>query len=415
VRPRVIRDLLRFHLAVGARLALNRLAPVAALGLAAFYLFRPDFFTLMVSEVDKTGGLLLGALFFLVSGIFAAMAAPRVFLGLRGWIRHLPVSSMALRLTAQAGVLVSLTPVLAALGFLYVLSVPVLESSPVVFVLGLPVLGWAASQLSLPVKRRWIVRPLALGAGILAASGRELFLALALIPLVTAEAVSGPLSGRTKPLPWSSRGKSRGLPWLILGRALRWRLLSAYLISLPPFVLTYAYLSNNPATPLQQQRASLFGTAAAVVVCAAVTAHQVALRRPDWPWLRSLPETSRSRILRDAGFLGLHALPVYLPLVLWDARAFLFLAAGLPALFVYAAAAVRRAPESRMSAWGLILICGIFGGMIVTVLPWAALAFLAAVPLLLRYAESLERGQKVSRWLEFHHLAAGDPHSWSVE
>ena len=115
----------------------------------------------------------------------------------------------ALRLTAQAGVLVSLTPVLLGLGFLYVVSVPGFESSPTVFLLGLPVLGWAASQLTLPVKRVWLVRPLSIGAGILAASGRGLYLILALIPLALAEATSGALTGRKKPLPWSVRGKSR--------------------------------------------------------------------------------------------------------------------------------------------------------------------------------------------------------------
>jgi hypothetical protein len=32
----------------------------------------------------------------------------------------------------------------------------------------------------------------------------------------------------------------------------------------------------------------------------------------------------------------------------------------------------------------------------------------------LRAAAERERRQKVSRWLELHHLAAGDPQSWSA-
>lgn len=193
------------------------------------------------------------------------------------------------------------------------------------------------------------------------------------------------------------------------------RLIFGFLLSLPPFLLTYAYLHNNVVTTLQRQRALLFGTVTAVVVFVAVTAHTVALRRPAWPWARGLPQASGTRILWDAGFLGLHALPVIMPLLWLDARAFLFLLPALPALCVYASAVIRRAPESRMPAYGLILLNGVLGGMLVAVLPWISLGFLAAVPILICHAAAQERQQKVSRWLEFHHLAAGDPHSWSVE
>jgi hypothetical protein len=53
--------------------------------------------------------------------------------------------------------------------------------------------------------------------------------------------------------------------------------------------------------------------------------------------------------------------------------------------------------------------------MLLTLIPPAALLFAASLPLLLRYGAMQDRGQKVSRWLEIHHLAAGDPYSWSRE
>jgi hypothetical protein len=407
--------MLRFHLGVGTRLALRRVAPVAALGMALFYLLRPDFFLLLVSEIDNSGGLLLGAVFFMILWVFASLAVPRVFLGLRGWIRHLPVSSRTIRITAQAGVLMSLTPVLVAIGLLYLFTAQGRPFSFAVFLPGLPLMGWAAAQISQRIKRAWLVRPLALAAGIAAASDRGPVLASAVLLLLTGEMLSGPLSGRRKPLPRSAHGKNRVLPWLILWRALRLRLILGYLASLPPFLLTYAYLSNNIVTPLQRQRALLFGTVTAVVVFASVIAHTAALRRPAWPWGRGLPQTSMSRVLWDAGFLGLHALPLLFPLLGLDGGAFLVLMPSLPVLCVYAAAVIRRAPETRMPGWGPILLNGLICGMLVAVLPLSSFVFLASLPLLMRYGTVKERERKVSRWLEFHHLAAGDPHSWSVE
>jgi len=40
---------------------------------------------------------------------------------------------------------------------------------------------------------------------------------------------------------------------------------------------------------------------------------------------------------------------------------------------------------------------------------------LLAAPWAARAAAERERRQKVSRWLALHHLAAGDPQSWSAE
>ena len=42
-----------------------------------------------------------------------------------------------------------------------------------------------------------------------------------------------------------------------------------------------------------------------------------------------------------------------------------------------------------------------------------ALLALAAAPFAERAAAERERRQKVSRWLELHALAVGDPQSWS--
>jgi hypothetical protein len=182
-----------------------------------------------------------------------------------------------------------------------------------------------------------------------------------------------------------------------------------------PFLLTCAYLNNSAVSSLQRQRALLFGTAAALVIFTSLAASGMASRRPVWPWVRCLPASARSRILLDAEFLALHALPLMIPLGVLDLRAAAAAALGLPALALYAAAVIRRAPEQRMSALGLVSLIGALGGMLLTLIPPAALLFAASLPLLLRYGAMQDRGQKVSRWLEIHHLAAGDPNSWSRE
>jgi len=50
----------------------------------------------------------------------------------------------------------------------------------------------------------------------------------------------------------------------------------------------------------------------------------------------------------------------------------------------------------------------------VAVVPWLAALALAAAPLAWRAAADRERRQRVSRWDELHHRAAGDPLSWDA-
>ncbi len=139
----------------------------------------------------------------------------------------------------------------------------------------------------------------------------------------------------------------------------------------------------------------------------------LAVRRPAWPWSRSLPWSAARRVGADALFLGLHASPLVL-LAAWIDPAALVLLAVLPLLAARAAGAVRRAPERRTGASGEILLEGFFLAALVALLPWTALPALAAAPFAIRAAAERERRQQVSRWLELHHLAAGDPQSWSA-
>jgi hypothetical protein len=252
-------------------------------------------------------------------------------------------------------------------------------------------------------------------AALLAASGAWMYLGLSLALLWAADLVSGPFERSRRTPVRSSHTRTRGLAFVILWRALRWRLVPWYFLSGLPLLLSYAYLNNSVVTSMQRQRALLFGTALALVFFTALTASGAAARRPVWPWLRCLPGSARSRILGDAVFLGLHASPLLVPLGLMDFYACAVVGLGLPALSLYAAAVMRRAPEQKMSALGLVSLNGTLGGMTLALFPPVALVYLGLIPLLLKFGMGLDRGQKVSRWLEIHHLAAGDPYSWRQE
>ncbi|HKV06565.1 MAG TPA: hypothetical protein VJ725_00410, partial [Thermoanaerobaculia bacterium] len=165
-----------------------------------------------------------------------------------------------------------------------------------------------------------------------------------------------------------------------------------------------------------QRLATLLGGGWAAVLLLAQMAETLAVRRPAWPWARSLPGSARRRVGFDAALLALHTLPLF-ALGIWLAPTpwvLLAPAAIVPFLALRAAGAMRRAPERRTGASGEIVAEGLFLGALVALLPWTALLALPAIPWAWRAAAERDRAQKVSRWLELHHLAAGDSQSWSA-
>jgi hypothetical protein len=88
------------------------------------------------------------------------------------------------------------------------------------------------------------------------------------------------------------------------------------------------------------------------------------------------------------------------------------LLATLPWLALRGAAEIRRAPGHQGGAARLLLEGGLVAGL-VTLAPWGAAGLLVLTPVALGLAAERERRQETSRWHELHHLAAGDPLSWS--
>jgi hypothetical protein len=406
--------LLRFHFAVGARLAMRLLVPVVAAGFGAGMLLGTDFvtsFSRVLFGNGASGGTAVLFAALLLGG--AAEAAPRVCRGLGGWLRHLPVSGLAHRRAAGLAIAVAQVPLLLGLLFLAAFA-SLAPAALLADALKLTVTALAAALCVTPAERRWAARPLALSAAVLAGSGGWGTLGLAAALLAAADLAAGPLAPSGPPAARLSRS-SRGtlLELRIVWRALGSSLPGAWVFGLLPLGAAYAFTAHNSLAPEHVRLAARLGAGLAAAVALAQMAEALAVRRPAWPWSRSLPWSAARRAGADALILGGHALPLVLLAARIDPAA-LAVVAVLPFLSVRAAGAMRRAPERRTGASGEILFEGVLLAALAALLPWAALLPLAAVPWALCAAAERERRQKVSRWLELHHLAAGDPQSWSA-
>ncbi len=407
--------LLRFHLHVGARLALRVLAPLIAAAVGAATLLGMDFvnsFAVMIFGTREEGG--AGVVAAVACFGVAAMAVPRVCRGLNGWVRHLPVHGVAQRRAALLAIAVAQLPLLLLLMVL-AMAAAMLGSDPVPDFLGILVTAPAAALAAMPAERPFLVRPLAFAAAVLAVSGGWIPLGIAVVLLILADRLAGALTGTTPSVAPRQAGVSgRWIEARIAWRALRARIASALIAGLLPLGAGGLFIANNELAPAHVRLGALLAGGFGVVFLLADLGEALAVRRPAWPWSRSLPVGASSRVRFDTVFLGAHALPVVLLTGFLDPLAALAVLGLVPLLAARTAGAVRRAPERRTGASGEILMQGSLLAAATALLPWVALLALAGTPFALRAAAERERAQKVSRWQEIHHLAVGDPQSWSA-
>jgi hypothetical protein len=408
-----VKPFIAFHLAVGARLALRKLAPILAVSFAVYYLLRPELFNTVFAALLERGYLLMGLVSSILSLSVAAMAAPRICFGLNGWIRHLPAHSLTHRRLASIAITVAQTPILLVLTVLSLIAFAVFQVAPILYILGLPILGLAAGLCVLPVQRNIFTKPLSFSACVLSTSGHWIFLILAIVILIIADRIAGPLAPSRK----ASRSKQTlfgsFISFNIAIRALRLRILFAYIPSLLVLGLTSLFLSNNTLTPHQIFRGVIFGGSLSIAVFCAFASNLLAVRRPPWPWARSLPWSANHRILTDTILICLLTIPIFALILLMESQAIWPVALSLPALAAFAALMIRLAFIYQMGALGRTFIFGTVASVLVCLIPAVSFIFLTSTPVLLRYAAAEEKNQKVSRWLEMHHLAAGDSLSWS--
>ncbi len=402
-----------FHLHVGARLALRMFVPAVAVFFTLYYVLGYEFFLSLMGTVLEGGFPLSGIFTFLICLIIANFASRRICLGICGWIRHLPGESTIQRRLAGFAVFIAQIPAIAILAVLARLAAKLYTIHALPYLVGLPLASLSCSFYVLSVKNKFASNFLASLAGIYLASNEWAFLAGGAILLIAADAVSGPLSIKKKPSRFRQHLKGTFFIGTINWRALKLRLLLPYLLSFPFIGATQLFLANNDVSSLLAVRVIRFGGAMSLVVFCSILANMLASRRPPWPWLRTLPWSSEKRIIFDSAFAGLHLLPFLLIIGILNLKAIPPLAFVLPLFVFYSSYCIRRAPESRMGASGKILSLGVFCALLLSLFPLSSLFLLALTPFFFKIAIHAEKHQKVSRWLELHHLAAGDSLSWS--
>ncbi|MGD9346660.1 MAG: hypothetical protein PVH84_12400 [Candidatus Aminicenantes bacterium] len=408
-----VKPFIVFHLAVGTRLALRKLAPILAIAFAAYYLLGPQLINAIFAGLLERGSLLMGAVSASLTLSVAAMAAPRICLGLNGWIRHLPARRLTHRRLAGIAVTVAQMPVLFILVLLALISLASFQVSPLLYLIGLPVLGLAAGLCVLPVGHNLLTKSLSLSACVLSASGHWIFLISAVVLLVVADRIAGPLA-RSRISPFSRRSLSSSLSRaLIVLRALRLRILFSYLPSLVILGLTSLFLANNTLTLHQINRAVVFGGILSVAIFFAFFANALSARRPPWPWARSLPWSAKQRFIADSFLIGFGAIPLLILVAFLKIQAIWPAAFCVPPFAFFASLAMRRAIDYASGTLWQILTVETTASVLVCLAPPISVVFLAMTPLILRCGADLEKRQKVSRWLDIHHLAAGDSLSWS--
>ncbi len=408
--------LARFHLHVGARLALIAAAPLAGLPLLLVLLqqdpnaaLRGAASWLLGPSPGPGPGLALG----LVCLTLASWAAPRVTAGLAGWARHLPVSAAHHRRSALVALAVAQSPVLVAL----VLLTPAAANGPGGLararLTAVPLIVAGAAVAVWPGTRPWRSRSLAQLALLAACEASAGALVLAFALLVAAERLAGPLPSHTPPL--RRRAPPLPLPLLVIARAAGPALIGSLLVSLLPVAAMALLRVNNDLDPKVASGAARFGAGVGVVLLLSGLAERLAVRRPVWPWARSLPVSAARRVGEDALYLAVPCLVPLAATAALDAAAALTVSTCLPTLALLAAGALRAdRPASGGVASG-VLGAGTLIAAWVAVLPWLALPTLLAAPIALRAGAARDRRVKVGHWDERHHRAVGDPLSWNAQ
>lgn len=366
-----------FHLRVGVRVSLRVIAPLVAGFFFCLYILKYEFF-LRLAEIlfKETDPLAAGLIIFLVSLVIARAAAPRVLAGVRGWIRHLPASGSLHRRLAAASILLAQTPVLAILLFFGRAVLRPLSFGDDVRLAGVVLAAGAASWAALPLRNPFLIKR----------TGRRRF-----------------------------RHCFQGFAFQTAHflRVLKLGLIAGYLPALISLGAAALFIANNPLGSDSASRAAIFGAVLAQGLFMAEITRRLLLKSPPWAWARSLPRSSRKRVLTDAGLFALFA-SLLLPL---SARAgfgvLLTAACCLPWLCFRAVAGLRTASANRWSVRARSGTESLLTALALALEPRAVYLLLGAAPFAYLFAAAKDREQKVSLWNELHQLADGDTPSGS--
>ncbi len=294
-----------------------------------------------------------------------------------GWARSLPVSG-ADRRRAMVIALLGVEVPLAAAWLICVIGEPLLYHAPLS----------PAKLAAFPL--------IVLGAAWLA---------------VQAQRVSVKSAPGAARLPARTNGR---LLWLrITYRAVGRRLLAPAPTAAIFLAACLFFRRNNELTGEESAFAARWGVLLALAVYVGLLANILGERRRPWPWARSLPRTSETRVLEDAAAIGLPAASCIVVIAIaGDWRAALLGTCALLLFAIIAAGAIRMAPGRITGAAGEVLVICVPLALALAWWPWLIISLIVLVPLAIIRAARRERSQRVSSWTELYHDAAGDTTSW---
>lgn len=346
----------------------------------------------------------------------AAAAVPTLLLGLGGWMRSVALDGSQHRRAITLALLAPMMPLLAialaiALCAAVVYHVPLAPAK----LAGMPLAALGAAAAAVPSTRGIAARPLAMTGALAASLGRWDALVLALVLLAVADVIAGPIAlpPRTSARrPVSSRARrgvtARRIALGVAWRAIGWRSIAALVPGLLLIGWAHLYRVNNELSRTESAGALRLCALIGIVLIAAAAGDLLLIRRPAWPWARSLPWSSRRRVTDDALAIGALALPIVALVAREDWRTALVVAATLPLLSALAAGAARRGRGRMSRGGGEMLALGALVAATVSAWPALALACLAVAPLAVLGAARSERRAVVTAWDELHHAALGD-------
>jgi len=338
----------------------------------------------------------------------ARLAAHRLMPTVHGWQGHLPADATQRRRAFLLAALWVQAPVLGLWLLLWCLALALGEPVQVYKLAVVPVVALGAGYAVLPLERPW---SRILGAGALTLSLLPGWWALiAAVPvLLAAERWAGPLKRRHRAaMPRHREAHPGSLPWRIALRAAGSCLLRGYLRASFPVILAWFFLRNNTLTAAQVTLGVRAGCGLGAAFLLLGLAGHLRAYRPPWGWSRSLPWSSRRRVLQDALFLAASGVPVVI------AGAWLHPAAALPLAALLAYCSLRLAASlrptashlTRLGAWIIVEVIACTLALAVT--PWSAWLLVFLLPAAVHAATQRERALKVGLWLEREHVTAGD-------
>jgi hypothetical protein len=407
-----MKALLLFHFKVGVRVAVRGLTPIfSAFLILVFLQMYPVAFVTNISlsvfapRPAVVEYVLLGTLSFLLP----AWAAPLLVEGLNGWVRHLPVSAIANRRGLAAALIAVQLPLAVLLSLLGIVAHA--DGRAVLFpAIRLTLLLVAGAFAAVPSKRQPIAALFSVAAAVSVAGGGWVWISLAVALLAASDLLAGPLRDSPPARAWRPGGPL--LSARIAMRALGPAIAGPYLVSLVPIGAALLFSMNNAPPPGIAAGVVRFGGALSLTLLVSGLADRLLVRRPVWPWVRSLPWSAANRILAEAALLAALGLPVLLLSGALNPGAALRIAAVVPVLALRGASFVRQAREWKSGAGGLLLE-GFFISSTVALVDWTWAIWLAATPAAFLAARKAEAGLKATRWVERHHASAGDSLSWS--